>query len=345
MRTLALDAVGGIEHLAVRDLPQPAIQRADEVRVRVRMAAFNHLDLLVANGLPGLELQLPHIVGSDAAGVVESVGPAVRGVAPGDRVMINAGLSCGACEACLGGEEPLCRSFRLLGEHTSGTAAEYVVVPAGNLARIPEGMPWDRAAAFSLATLTAWRMLTTRASLRPAESVLIWGIGGGVAQAALQIAKLIGAYTMVTSGKASKLDAARELGADAVIDHSSSDVVAAVRERTAGRGADVVVDSVGQATWDKSLRALRRGGRLVTCGATSGPSISLDVRRLFWNQWTLLGSTMGSRREYREIVRLASLGRLWPVVDRVVPLEGAVDALRRLAAGEQFGKLVIEVSQ
>jgi len=345
MRTLALDAVGGIEHLAVRDLPQPAIQRADEVRVRVRMAAFNHLDLLVANGLPGLELQLPHIVGSDAAGVVESVGPAVRGVAPGDRVMINAGLSCGACEACLGGEEPLCRSFRLLGEHTSGTAAEYVVVPAGNLARIPEGMPWDRAAAFSLATLTAWRMLTTRASLRPAESVLIWGIGGGVAQAALQIAKLIGAYTIVTSGKASKLDAARELGADAVIDHSSSDVVAAVRERTAGRGADVVVDSVGQATWDKSLRALRRGGRLVTCGATSGPSISLDVRRLFWNQWTLLGSTMGSRREYREIVRLASLGRLWPVVDRVVPLEGAVDALRRLAAGEQFGKLVIEVSQ
>jgi NADPH:quinone reductase-like Zn-dependent oxidoreductase len=345
MRALALDAMGGIEHLAVRDLPQPAIQRADEVRVRVRMAAFNHLDLLVANGLPGLELQLPHIVGSDAAGVVESVGPAVRGVAPGDRVMINAGLSCGACEACLGGEEPLCRSFRLLGEHTSGTAAEYVVVPAGNLARIPEGMPWDRAAAFSLATLTAWRMLTTRASLRPAESVLIWGIGGGVAQAALQIAKLIGAYTIVTSGKASKLDAARELGADAVIDHSSSDVVAAVRERTAGRGADVVVDSVGQATWDKSLRALRRGGRLVTCGATSGPSISLDVRRLFWNQWTLLGSTMGSRREYREIVRLAGLGRLWPVVDRVVPLESAADALRRLAAGEQFGKLVIEVSQ
>jgi NADPH:quinone reductase-like Zn-dependent oxidoreductase len=344
MRALALDAVGGIEHLAVRDLPEPAIQRADEVRVRVRMAAFNHLDLWVANGLPGLELQLPHIVGSDAAGVVESVGPAVRGVAPGDRVMINAGLSCGACEACLGGEEPLCRSFRLLGEHTSGTAAEYVVVPAGNLARIPEGMPWDRAAAFSLATLTAWRMLTTRASLRPAESVLIWGIGGGVAQAALQIAKLIGAYTIVTSGKASKLDAARELGADAVIDHSSSDVVAAVRERTAGRGADVVVDSVGQATWDKSLRALRRGGRLVTCGATSGPSISLDVRRLFWNQWTLLGSTMGSRREYREIVRLAGLGRLWPVVDRVVPLKSAADALRRLAAGEQFGKLVIEVS-
>ena len=343
MRALALDAVGGIEHLAVRDLPEPAIQRADEVRVRVRTAAFNHLDLWVAGGLPGLDLQLPHIVGSDAAGVVESVGTAVRSFAPGDRVMLNAGLSCGACEACLGGDEPLCRNFRLLGEHTSGAAAEYIVVPEGNLARIPEQMPWDRAAAFSLATLTAWRMLTARARLRPGETVLIWGIGGGVAQAALQIAKLLGAYTMVTSGTAAKLDAARRLGADAVIDHSTSDVAAAVREQTARLGADVIVDSVGQATWDRSLRALRRGGRLVTCGATTGPAVSLDIRRVFWNQWTLLGSSMGSRREYREIVRLAGLGRLWPVVDRVVPLDGAVDALRRLAAGEQFGKLVIEV--
>jgi NADPH:quinone reductase-like Zn-dependent oxidoreductase len=258
--------------------------------------------------------------------------------------MVNPGFSCGACAACLTGDEPLCRNFRLLGEHIPGAAAEYVVVPEANLARIPEAMPWDRAAAFSLTTLTAWRMLTTRAGLRPGESVLIWGIGGGVSQAALQIAKLLGAHTIVTSGKAAKLDAARELGADAVIDHSASDVVAAVRDHTAGRGADVVVDSVGQATWDKSLRALRRGGRLVTCGATTGPSVSLDIRRLFWNQWTVLGSTMGSRREYREIVRLAGLGRLWPVIDRVVPLAEAADALRRLAAAEQFGKLVIEVS-
>jgi NADPH:quinone reductase-like Zn-dependent oxidoreductase len=345
MRALALDAIGGIEHLAVRDLPEPLIQRADEVRVRVRMAAFNHLDLWVAGGLPGLQPQLPHIVGADAAGVVDAVGPAVRDLAPGDRVMINPGLSCGACEACLGGDETLCRSFRLLGEHTSGAAAEYVVLPAGNLARVPDGMPWDRAAAFSLATLTAWRMLTTRAGLRPGESVLIWGIGGGVAQAALQVAKLLGAYVIVTSGSAAKLDAARELGADAALDHSTTDVLAAVRELTGGQGVDLVADSVGQATWDTSLRALRRGGRLVTCGATTGPGVSLDIRRLFWHQWTLLGSTMGSRREYREIVRLAASGRLWPVVDRVVALDGAVDALRRLAAGKQFGKLVIEVAQ
>ncbi|HET8623420.1 MAG TPA: zinc-binding dehydrogenase [Gemmatimonadales bacterium] len=344
MRALALGAVGGIEQLAVRDLSEPTVQRPDDVRIKVRAAAFNHLDVWVARGLPGLELSMPHIVGSDAAGVVDAIGTAVESVAPGDRVMINPGLSCRACDACLSGDEPLCRDFRLLGEHVPGAAAEYVVVPETNVARVPEGMPWDRAAAFSLATLTAWRMLTNRAALRAGETVLIWGIGGGVAQAALQIARLLGAFTIVTSGTPAKLAAARELGTDAAVNHSNEDVVAAVRKLTGGRGADVVVDSVGQATWDTSLRALRRGGRLVTCGATSGPSVSLDIRRVFWHQWSLLGSTMGSRREYREIVRLAGRGRLWPVVDRVVPLADAVDALRRLAAGEQFGKLVIEVA-
>jgi NADPH:quinone reductase-like Zn-dependent oxidoreductase len=344
MRALALGAAGGIEQLAVRDLPEPAVQRPDDVRLRVRAAAFNHLDVWVALGLPGVELRTPHIIGSDAAGVIDAVGSAVRRVAPGDRVMINPGISCRECDPCLNGDEPLCRQFRLLGEHVPGTAAEYVVVPETNVARVPEGMSWERAAAFSLATLTAWRMLTTRAALRAGETVLIWGIGGGVAQAALQIAKLIGAYAIVTSGTPAKLARARELGADAAIDHAAEDVVTAVRELTGGLGADVVVDSVGQATLDKSLRTLRRGGRLVTCGATSGPSVSLDIRRLFWHQWSLLGSTMGSSREYREIVRLAGRGHLWPVVDRVVPLDGAVEALRRLAAGEQFGKLVIEVA-
>jgi NADPH:quinone reductase-like Zn-dependent oxidoreductase len=344
MLALALGAAGSIEHLAVRDVPEPTVQQPDDVRIRVNAAALNHLDVWVAGGLPGLELRLPHVVGSDAAGVVDAVGSAVRRVAPGDRVMVNPGISCRSCDACLDGDEPRCREFRLLGEHLPGSAAEFVVVPEANLARVPAGMPWDRAAAFSLATLTAWRMLTTRACLRAGETVLIWGIGGGVAQAALQIAKLLGAVAIVTSGTPAKLEAARALGADRAVDHSSEDVVAAVRALTGGRGADVVVDSVGLATWDKSLRALKRGGRLVTCGATSGPSVSLDLRRLFWHQWSLLGSTMGSSREYREIVRLAGLGRLWPVVDRVVPLRAAVEAVRRLAAGEQFGKLVIEVA-
>jgi NADPH:quinone reductase-like Zn-dependent oxidoreductase len=345
MRALALDGVGGLEHLAVRDVPEPALQHPTDVRVRVRAAAFNRLDLFVAGGLPSVTYSFPHVVGSDAAGVVDQVGPGVRGVAPGDRVMINPGLSCGACEFCLDGEASLCRSFRLLGEHVGGTAAEFVVVPAENLAPAPPAMPWPQAAAFSLATLTAWRMLVTRARLRPGETVLIWGIGGGVAQAALQIAKLLGAVAIVTSGSAAKLEAARSLGADVTIDHAAADVVAEVRRHTNGSGADVVVDSVGERTWQDSLRALRRGGRLVVCGATTGPQVALDLRRLFWHQWSILGSTMGSRREYREISRLAALGRLWPHVDQVVPLDEAAQALARLAAGDQFGKIVIEVSR
>jgi NADPH:quinone reductase-like Zn-dependent oxidoreductase len=344
MRALALGGVGGLDQLAVRDVPQPALRSAADVLVRVQAAALNHLDLFVARGLPGASHVFPHIIGSDAAGVVETVGPAVRSVAPGDRVMVNPGISCGACQACLEGEESLCRSFQLLGEHLPGTIAELVVVPEENVARVPEAMPMERAAAFSLATLTAWRMLTTRARLRPGETVLIWGIGGGVAQAALHIAKLLGAYAIVTSGTAKKLDAARALGADAGLDHAHDDVPGEVKRLTGGRGADVVVDSVGERTWPQSLRALRRGGRLVVCGATTGPTVDIDLRRLFWHQWTLMGSTMGSRREYREIVRLAGLGRLWPVVDRVVPLDRAAEALARLAGGEQFGKLVIEVA-
>ncbi|HEU4588418.1 MAG TPA: zinc-binding dehydrogenase [Gemmatimonadales bacterium] len=345
MRALALDGVGGLERLAVRDLPAPPIAGRTDVRVRVRMAALNRLDLFVVGGLPGVDYGAPHIIGSDAAGIVDQVGPDVRSVAVGDRVMINAGLSCGRCPVCLDGEEPLCRDFRVLGEHVAGTAAEYVVVPETNVAKVPDAMPWDRAAAFSLATLTAWRMLTTRAALRPGEAVLIWGIGGGVAQAALRIAKLLGAFAIVTSGSEEKLAAARALGADAAVNHVTGDVVAEVRRHTGGRGADVIVDSVGERTWTHSLRALRRGGRLVVCGATTGPQVAMDLRRLFWHQWSLLGSTMGSRREYAEIVRLAAQGHLWPDVDRVVPLDEAVGALARLAAGDQFGKIVIEVSK
>ena len=344
MRALALGGVGGLEQLAVREVEEPAVRSDTDVKVRVQAAALNHLDLFVARGLLGVEPTFPHVVGSDAAGVVEAVGAAVRAVRPGDRVMINPGISCETCQSCLEGEESLCRSFRLLGEHLPGTMAELVVVPEGNVARVPDAMPMERAAAFSLVTLTAWRMLTTRARLRPGETVLIWGIGGGVAQAALQIAKLLGAYAIVTSGTAHKLDSARALGADAVLDHGRDDVIGEVKRLTGGNGADVVVDSVGERTWPQSLRALRRGGRLVVCGATTGPMVDIDLRRLFWHQWTIMGSTMGSRREYREIVRLAGLGRLWPVVDRVVPLAAAVEAFRRLAAGEQFGKLVIEVA-
>ena len=344
MKALTLTGTGGLEHLAIADIPRPAAPGPGEAMVRIHAAALNRLDLFVVEGLQGITLDFPHVLGSDGAGVVEAVGAGVADVRPGDRVMLNPGLSCGRCPPCTDGEESLCRNFRMLGEHRGGTATEYIVLPMENLALVPDGMPWDRAAAFSLATLTAWRMLSTRARLVPGETVLIWGIGGGVAMAALHVAVLLGARAIVTSGSDEKLAVAVREGAWATINHSSADVPATVRELTGGLGADVVVDSVGEKTWQRSQRALRRGGRFVTCGATSGPIISLDIRRLFWHQWSLLGSTLGNRREYAEVVRLAHQGKLWPVVDRVVPLSESRSALERLHRGEQIGKLVIEVA-
>lgn len=345
MKALTLVAAGGLQHLRVQELPEPALQAPDQVLLRVQAVALNRLDLFVAEGLPGIKYQFPHVVGSDGAGTVQEVGASVTQVASGERVMVNPSLSCGRCAACAAGEEVLCPQFGVIGEHRSGTAAEYIVVPAQNVAPVPPAMPWPQAAAFSLATLTAWRMLTTKARVQAGETVLIWGIGGGVALAALQIARLLGAQTIVTSGAEAKLETARALGADATLNHHNTDVAGEVRKLTQGRGADVVVDSVGERTWPESLRSLKRGGRLVICGATTGPMVSLDLRRLFWHHWSILGSTLGSRREYAEIVGLAGEGKLWPVVDQVVPLRDGVSAFERLSRGEQVGKLVIEVAQ
>lgn len=344
MKALTLTALGGLEHLELQDVPAPAIARPDDVLVRVHAAALNRLDLFVVHGLPGVRYRFPHIVGSDGAGVVAEVGPLVTGVRPGDRVFLNPGVSCGTCEWCTRGEHPLCPEFGVLGEHRPGTIAEFVVVPARNLAPVPKAMPWAQAAAFPLATLTSWRMLHTRARLLRGETVLIWGIGGGVALAALRIAKQIGARAIVTSGSEAKLSRARELGADETINHAATDVSKAVRALTARRGADVVVDSVGEKTWEQSLRSLARMGRLVTCGGTTGPMVTTDVRKLFWYQWSILGSTMGSEAEFQAIAREAEAGRLWPEVDKIYPLLEARDAFRRLAEGAQLGKIVIEVA-
>jgi NADPH:quinone reductase-like Zn-dependent oxidoreductase len=344
MKALTLVAAGGLQHARVQELPEPAIQSPDQVLVQVRAAALNRLDLFVVQGLPGVTYSFPHVLGSDAAGVVQAVGSGVNGVRPGDRVMLNPTLSCGKCFQCQAGEDSLCIRLRVIGEHCPGTAAEYIVVPADNLAPVPPEMPWPEAASFSLATLTAWRMLTTRARLERGETVLIWGIGGGVGIAALQIVQLLGAQAIVTSSSNAKLEAARRLGAHAVLNHRESDIAAEVRQLTGGRGADVVLDSVGEQSWPISLRSLRRGGRLVVCGATTGPMISLDLRRLFWHQWSILGSTLGSRREYAEILQWAHAGKLWPLVEQVVPLDQAGTALKRLERGEQMGKLVLEVT-
>ncbi len=343
MRALTLTAFGGPENLQHLELPAPTITTPDQVRIRVMAAAINRLDLFVLGGLPGPKPTLPLVVGSDGAGIVESVGAAVTRVAPGDRVLINPGISCGRCDACRAGEQPICRSFHVLGEHSPGTIAEFVVVPEANVAKAPANMPWSQAAAFSLATLTAWRMLATRARLAAGETVLIWGVGGGVSLAAIQIAKLHGARVIATSSSDLKLETAKRLGADVTLNHGSVDVAKEVRSLT-GIGADVVVDSVGEKTWANSLKALRPMGRLVTCGATTGPHVSIDIRKLFWFQWNILGSTMGNHKEFQTIATLAARGLLWPIVDSVFPLDQGRGAFDRLAQGNQLGKLVIEVS-
>jgi NADPH:quinone reductase-like Zn-dependent oxidoreductase len=344
MRAVTIRAHGGPEQLHVEDLPRPSVGGPRDVVVALRAAALNRLDVFVLRGLPGVKHSFPHILGSDGAGVVEAVGAEVRRVKPGDAVMLNPGLSCGACDACLGGEQSLCRDYRLLGEHLPGTLAEAVAVPEANVHPIPEGCGFAEAAAFPLVHLTAWRMLTTRAAVRPGETVLIWGIGGGVALASLGIARLLGARVIVTSSSDEKLARARSLGADEVLNHASADVPQEIRSLTGKRGVDLVVDSVGAPTWEKSLRCLARGGRLVTCGGTGGPNVTMDVRRLFWHHYTIMGSTMGNSREFGQVARLFAEGRLRPVVDSVRPLDEARQAFERLARGQQFGKLVLEVA-
>ena len=336
---------GGPEVVAVEEIARPRVEGPGDVVVALKAAALNHLDLFVVRGLPGRTLAFPHVIGADGAGVVEAVGAAVTRVKPGDRVLLNPGVSCGTCDFCLAGEQSLCTTYRLLGEHLPGTLAEAIRVPEANVTPVPERVAWAEAAAFPLVHLTAWRMLVTRAAVRPGETVLIWGIGGGVALAALGIVKLLGAVAIVTSSSDAKLERARALGADVVLNHSAADVPKELRRLLGGRGGvNVVVDSVGEATWAKSLHALAPGGRLVTCGGTSGPRVVTDVRRMFWYHYTLMGSTMGNAREFAEIVRLLGAGMLRPVVDGVTPFRDARRAVERLASGAHFGKLVVEIA-
>lgn len=342
MRALTISAHGGLEQLQVlSDLPVPELRSATDVRIRVRAAALNHLDLFVLEGLPGVTITPPWVMGGDAAGVVDSVGADVTGLAPGDHVVVNPGVSDRTCEYCLEGEHSLCVRYKLLGEHLPGTCAEYIVVPAVNVWRVPPDTQWDAAAALPLAALTAWRMVVTRAAVTPDDLVLIWGIGGGVALMALQIAKHIGARVWVTSGTDTKLERARALGADEAFNYRTQDVAREVRARTGKRGADVVIDNVGQATWSQSLLALGKRGRLVTCGATSGPIVETDLRRMFWNQWTLMGSTMGNDREFEAMLGAFTAGHIAPALDSVFRLEHGKTAFERLASGEHFGKIVI----
>ncbi len=345
MRALTISAHGGIDKLEYRsDLPVPE-PGTGAVRVRLHAAALNHLDVFTLGGLPGITIQPPWIMGADGAGVIDKTGSDVTSINEGDHVVINPGLSDRTCEYCKAGEHSLCVKFRLLGEHAPGTFADYIVVPEENVRKIPSDVPFDLAAASTLANLTAWRMLVTRARVSERDDVLIWGIGGGVAQAAMRIAKANGARVWVTSGSDEKLERAKALGADETINYRTSSVGKEIRARTGKRGVSVIIDSVGQSTWNESLIALGRAGRLVTCGGTSGAMVQTDVRRLFWNQWTIMGSTMGNDSEFDAVTAELRAGRLMPVIDSTFPLSDGRKAFERMANGEQFGKIVIRIAE
>jgi NADPH:quinone reductase-like Zn-dependent oxidoreductase len=342
MKAIAYAEHGGPEVLKYVDAAQPAIG-AGEVLVRVKACALNHLDLWIRKGVLSLKIPLPHIPGSDVAGEVASLGSGVTNVKLDERVMLQPGISCCLCEKCLAGEDNLCRSYKILGETVDGGCAEYVKAPAVNCVPIPEGVNFEEAAAFPLVSLTAWHMLMARARLKPAEAVLVLGAGSGVGGAAIQIAKASGAWVIATAGSDAKLAKARELGADELINHSTQKIATEVKRLTGRRGVDVVFEHVGEATWNESIRSLVPGGRLVTCGATTGYNGSVDIRYLFTRQISLLGSFMGTKADLLAAVEFLKRGLLKPVVDVVMPIERCADAHRRLAQREQFGKIVLKV--
>jgi len=332
MKALCIDQHGGLEHVGIHEVPAPVVG-AGQVRVALRAAALNHLDLFVIRGIPGLTLPMPHVLGADGAGVVEEVGEGVDSVGVGDEVVLDPGVG-----------SPDEEGYALLGEMVAGTFAEQIVVPAENCYPKPPGLSWQEAAAFPLVTLTAWRMLVSKVGVRAGEWVLIHGIGGGVSLAALQICNSVGAKAIVTSHSEEKRARAVELGAAHAIDYVNEDVVKKVREFTDGDGVDVVVDNVGEATFDASIRACRMGGRIVTCGATTGPRIPVDVRRVFWRQLSILGSTMGDASEFAAMLESVTAGEVGPVIDKVFALADGRAAIERMQQAEQFGKIVLSIS-
>jgi NADPH:quinone reductase-like Zn-dependent oxidoreductase len=340
MKAVVIREHGNLDVVQLTDVPEPTPGR-EEVVLKVLYAGLNHLDIWVRKGRPGLELDMPHILGADAVGVVEAVGSDVEGPKDGDEVIVNPGLSCGRCEFCARGEQSVCPSFGLIGLSRAGTFAERVAVPARNVYPKPPHLSGAEAGGISLDHVTAWRMVVTRAQLKPGQCVLIHGIGGGAALAALQWAGLLGAELIVTSSSDEKLAKAQALGAHHIINYKTEDVVERVRDITSGRLVDVAVDSVGAATWPIDFSAVRRGGRIVTCGVTTGPRAETNLQALYWNQLTILGSTMGSTEDFRQMLRAVCVNELKPVTDDVFPLAQAREAMARMEAGRQFGKITL----
>ncbi len=340
MKAVQIPEHGHRDVLEYTEHPDPDVGR-DEVLVDVKATALNHMDVWVRRGLPHLDLDLPHIPGCDGAGVVAEVGPAVTRFEAGDRVALSAGMSCGACEFCRDGDPTLCVNFRIIGEHVDGVEAELAAIPEDNLVPVPDGVDWETAAAAPLVFQTAWRMLITRADLDAGESVLVLGASGGVGHAAVQIAAHAGAEVYATASTDAKLAHAAELGADHTLNYESENFADAIREQTGGRGVDVVVDHVGAATWRDSLRSLVKGGRVVTCGATTGGSPETDINRIFWNQLEVVGSTMATPGEVDDVLDLVWSGEIQPHVRETLPMSDVAAAHRLIEEREGFGKVVL----
>ena len=331
----------GVLQVEEIDAPRPG---PGEVVLNVQYAGLNHLDVWVRKGRPGAGLQTSHVLGCDAYGTVAEVGAGVESPKVGEQVIINPALSCGRCEFCRRGEQSTCVSFGILGQSRSGTFAERIAVPADNCYPRPPHLSDEEAGVLALDYVTAWRMLMTRAQLKPGETVLIHGIGGGVALAALQLAKLVGAEVFVTSSSDSKLSRAAARGADHTFNYRKGDVVGWIASETAGRGVDVAVDAVGAATWPLDFACVRKGGRVVLCGVTTGSKADSDLRTLYWNQLTILGSTMGSTEDFRQMLRAVVANKLKPAVDKVYRLARVRDAVERMETGRQFGKIALRIS-
>ena len=340
MKAVIFSEHGGPEVLQFADVADPQI-KANEVLVEVRACALNHLDVWVRGGLPGIKIPLPHILGNDVAGVVREVGELVTWVKPGDEAMIQPGVSCGHCVECLSGRDNMCLEYDIIGSGRDGGYAELLSVPGVNVIPKPKNLSWPEAAALPLVTLTAWHMLSTQARVQPGEDVLVHAAGSGVGSLGIQIAKLFGARVIATASSGDKLAKASELGADETVNYTRDDWPKEVRKLTGGRGVDVVFEHTGAATWPGSLVSLKKGGRLVTCGATSGFDARTDLRQVFYRHLTILGSMMGSKAELLAAMKFIESGRIRAVVDRTLPLAEARTAHELMENRAQFGKLVL----
>jgi NADPH:quinone reductase-like Zn-dependent oxidoreductase len=341
VKALVMMGFGGVDRASVEEIAEPR-PGPGEVTLRMRAAALNHLDLWTLQGLPGQDLEFPHVLGADGAGEILEVGDGVS-LRAGAKVLVNPAIHCGSCEFCRAGEQSLCTTFRMLGEHDPGVFAEVARVPATNVFPFPNHLSFSEAAALGVTWITAYRMLFTRGHLRPGEWVLVTGIGGGLALSLFALARPVAGRLFVTSSSDAKLERALRMGADHAINYGTDDVGRTVRRLTSKRGVDLVVDSAGGKALDPALRALRRGGRLVIAGGTAGRKAELDVARVFWNQLEVIGSTMGADSDVSDMLRMVAGNELRPVIDKTFALDEGVEALRYLDAQQQFGKVVLEI--